>query len=176
MKKISCRYPHQFLLTLGILMICSGCCLFQSPEERIPERKAFSGSFIKQSSYAELKASYTEHYNLVLDELHRLESYYQSSQEKPDWLTQKIQNHKKYLEDMANYPFLCPSHDVVSTVAGEKICPTCNGKGKNFWGNTCAACSGKGKISFTSSQNKKCPYCNQFYRGSISGRSLYENK
>ena len=176
MSKSSCHYPRQILLILGISMICSGCCLFQSAEERIPERKAFSGSFIKQSSFAELKKSYTEHYCLVLDELSRLEKCYQSSREKPDWLTQKIEDHKKYLADMANYPFLCPSHDVVSTVSGEKTCPTCNGKGKNFWGNTCAACSGKGKISFSSSQNKKCPYCNQLYRGSILGRSLYENK
>lgn len=176
MKKLSYTYPHQFLLLLGISIMCSGCFLFQSVEERIPERKAFSGNFIKQGSFSELKKSYSEHYSMVLDELYRLEIYYQSSADKPDWLINKIENHKKYLADMDSYPFLCPSHDVVLKVTGEKTCPACSGKGKNFWGNNCTSCYGKGKISYESSQNRKCPYCNQFYVGSILGRSLYENK
>lgn len=176
MKKLSYPYLHQFLLLLGISIMYSSCSPFQSTGEQIPERKAFSGRFIKQASFSELKKSYSEHYTLVLDELHRLENYYQSSQEKPDWLIRKIEDHKKYLATMNDYPFLCPSHDVVSTVTERKTCPACSEKGKNFWENSCAICSGKEKISHKSSQNKKCPYCKQLYRGSILGGSLYGNK
>ena len=158
-----------------IPLLFTGCVLFQPPEQRIPERKAFSGSFIRQDSYAERKKSYIKHYNLVADELHRLERLYQESGEKPVWLVQKIENHKKYLADMAAYPFLCPSHNTTSIEDKEKQCPSCKGKGKGFFGKTCTTCEGKGKIYYQSTKNRKCPYCNQFYRGSILGGSLYED-
>jgi hypothetical protein len=161
---------------IGVLLLFTGCVLFQTPEQRIPERKTFSDSFIKQDSYTVLKNSYIKHFNLVSDELHRLERLYQESGEKPAWLVQKIESHKKYLADMAAYPFLCPSHDVSFIVNGEKQCPSCRGKGKRFWGKPCPTCSGQGIITYQSKQNRRCPYCKQFYRGSILGGSLYENK
>ena len=156
-------------------LLFSGCVLFQSPIQKIPDRKNFSGSFIKQESFVELKESYCKHYDQVAEELHRLEDCYRKSLEKPQWLAQKIECHKKYLVDMAEYPFLCPSHNTIILENREKQCPSCNGKGKKLLEKICSTCSGKGQIYYQVKENRKCPYCKQFYQGTILGKSLYEN-
>ena len=164
------------LLLIEFLILFSGCAMFQSPIQKLPDRKTFSGSFIKQGSFTELKESYCKHYEQVARELHCLEDFYHKSLEKPEWLAEKIEYHKKYLSDMASYPFLCPSHNTIFIENREKQCPSCNGEGKTFWGKVCSTCLGKGKIYYQVKENRKCPYCKQFYKSNILGKSLYENR
>ena len=173
----SSSFPNILIIfqIIGIILFSYGCVIFQNSIQRIPERKDFSANVIKQDSYSELRQAYRNHYKLVSDELHSLENLYQKSRERPEWLVLKIENHKQYLEEMAAYPFLCPSHNTTFIVNVEKQCPSCNGKGRGWFGKKCTTCLGKGKITYQSTQNRRCPYCNQYYRGHILGGTLYED-
>ena len=158
-----------------IVLALAGCVVFQTPAERIPERENFSVLQIKQGSIEELRESYSAHYEQIAGELEQLEQYESKSVEHPLWLERKIENHKKYLAAMYAYRFLCPSHQVTTTVIREMTCSECDGSGKTSRGGKCLRCAGRGTVLLQESKPRKCPYCGQFYRGSISGRELHEN-
>ena len=172
------HYFHcrKFVIMVFASLTClfiSGCTSFHV--NNIPERIAFSGRNITQSSMEELRSGYLEHYRLVEKELRQLEKFYNDSEDRPQWIKEKIAGHRKYLSDMEAYPFLCPDHQkTVVTETKEKTCIRCNGSGKRFF-MQCKQCSGKGKITYKLTKNQKCSLCKQYYRGSISGRTLNEN-
>ena len=163
------------VLAFASLVCCliSGCTSFYI--NNIPVRKAFSGSYISQGSMAELRSSYLEHYRIVENELRLLEKAYNDSEDCPQWIHERIAEHRQYLSAMKTYPFLCPNHQTTTTVVQEKVCPHCKGTGHGFLNKNCKHCLGKGKVSYTHTQNNKCNLCKQYYRGSILGRTLNEN-
>lgn len=92
-----------------------------------------------------------------------------------DFLFRKINKHMLYLEQMQNYLFICPEHNTSAEQNKEKSCSDCDGVGKSFWRIKCKTCNGSGKIFYSMTTSKKCSFCDQLYRGSISGRALYGN-
>ena len=162
-----------FVIASFLCCLISGCIWFYV--NNIPVRRAFSGSYISQGSMAELRSGYLEHYRIVEDELQMLEKVYNDSEDYPQWIHERIAEHRKYLSEMEAYPFLCPNHQTMTTVVQEKVCPHCKGTGYGLFNKDCKHCLGKGKVSYTHTKNNKCNLCKQYYRGSILGKTLNGN-